>query len=109
MFLTLLSIFPAPPVVTATVGGNNPNQECLLPFNYSGRTFSGCTNLDNGGNFWCYVKVGAGTRQVPGMWGNCPTSTYISRIVCLRAVGQCLIKGAVYWIRRQNPALDYRL
>ena len=29
------------------------NGVCFFPFSYNGNSYSNCTNVDNGGTFWC--------------------------------------------------------
>ena len=57
-----------------TTGGPYPNKRCVFPFNYNGKVYRGCTDVDNQGTFWCSTKVDKDGNHVDGHWGNCESS-----------------------------------
>ena len=65
-----------------TNGGSHPNVPCVFPFIYKGTTYTGCTDVDNGGVPWCATTTlgvnapyfGCLPIYVPTYTGNCEPS-----------------------------------
>ena len=57
--------------VCRTIGGNRPNQHCVFPFIYDGKSYDECTTIDNNGIPWCSTDVSCARDFVEGKWGNC--------------------------------------
>ena len=53
----------------------DPNKPCMFPFYWGDHFLDNCTDLDNGGEFWCYTKLGQDLRvelgQSSEVWGLC--------------------------------------
>ena len=57
--------------VCRTIGGSRPNQRCVFPFIYDGKSYDECTTIDNNGIPWCSTNVMCAGDFVEGEWGNC--------------------------------------
>ena len=54
-----------------TISGPKPGVSCVFPFTYKGKTYRGCTTMENNGVEWCSTKTDNGGAHVGGQWGNC--------------------------------------
>ena len=50
---------------------NKPNEKCVFPFKYKGRTFDKCTTYEWYPKTWCATKVDANGNFISGEWGEC--------------------------------------
>ena len=54
------------------MSGPVPDEECVLPFVYKGKTYEECTTVDNFGVGWCSTKVNnTNDHHIGGKWGIC--------------------------------------
>ena len=53
------------------MSGPVPDEECVLPFVYKGKTYEECTTVDNFGVGWCSTKVNATGHHIENNWGIC--------------------------------------
>ena len=57
-----------------TVGGPSPNQPCVFPFKWNGKTYSSCPiDSDDTNETWCSVKTDSNGNHITGqgLWGHC--------------------------------------
>jgi hypothetical protein len=57
-----------------TVSGGTVGVDCVIPFNYHGKRYNGCTIADaSDGKLWCSVEVDSFGNHIGdrGLWGHC--------------------------------------
>ena len=59
---------------TSADSPTNPNQPCVLPFNFDGKLTNECLFDKKEGKRWCATKVDNFQEIIEGNWGYCSTS-----------------------------------
>jgi len=57
-----------------TVGGPSPNQPCVFPFKWNGKTYNSCPiDSDDTNETWCSIKTDSNGNHITGqgLWGHC--------------------------------------
>ena len=95
-----------------TVGGPSPNQPCVFPFKWNGKTYSSCPiDSDDTNETWCSVKTDSNGNHITGqgLWGHCGSK-------CKKELWRCFSIGWSIKQKKQKkpPAnciqkLDFRL
>ena len=81
---------PPPPSGCMTVDGEDPNQQCVFPFNFDGVTYDGCifvgTAYPGETRPWCSTQTDGNGDHVMGQgkWGYC--SAEVSQFISWHAI-----------------------
>jgi len=51
-------------------------ERCTFPFVYGETRYDTCTDVHNGGKWWCATRTGAGNKHIEGEWGDCDSDCY---------------------------------
>jgi len=64
----------SPPNLCRTKSGPSPNQPCIFPFTWNGKTYNGCPiDPEDSSERWCSTKVDSNGNHITGQgnWGHC--------------------------------------
>ena len=64
-------IFELEEETCSTVGGADVDKDCVFPFIFQGRNFTGCTFHFGVGEAWCSTETDSAGNYQPGRWGYC--------------------------------------
>ena len=71
-------LFPPPRTIRCvfcrTKSGPSPNQPCIFPFTWNGKTYNGCPiDPEDSSQRWCSTKVDSNGKHIIGQgnWGHC--------------------------------------
>ena len=71
-------LFPPPRTIRCvfcrTKSGPSPNQPCIFPFTWNGKTYNGCPiDPEDSSERWCSTKVDSNGNHITGQgnWGHC--------------------------------------
>lgn len=86
-------VIPTPLNRCQTISGGTVGVDCVIPWNYQGKQYSGCTIADaSDGKLWCSVRVDPNGNHIggKGLWGHCNQNckTDLGRYLRLKKMAQ---------------------